>query len=180
MDQCLTDSTAPPTEPIEDVRRLYLEHAPALHQYAARRVGRDQASDVVAETFRRAIEFADRFDERLGSRRAWLFGIATNIMRRHVRSEQRRVLALGRYGRHVEHDADPLVVTVPQIDAERRLTHVLRAVAELSIEDYELLLLVAWEEMSITDAAAVVGIPAGTARSRLHRIRQHLDHESET
>ncbi|GAA1596070.1 hypothetical protein GCM10009804_60770 [Kribbella hippodromi] len=38
----------------------------------------------------------------------------------------------------------------------------------------ELLLLVAWEELSPSDAARVLGIPAGTARSRLHRARERL------
>ncbi|WP_308072182.1 sigma factor-like helix-turn-helix DNA-binding protein [Streptomyces bambusae] len=38
----------------------------------------------------------------------------------------------------------------------------------------ELLPLVAWEQLSPTEAAAVVGIPAGTARSRLHRARARL------
>lgn len=180
MDQTAEGSTVSAgTDTVDAVRRLYVAHARAIHGYATRRVGRQQAADVVAETFRRAIEFADRFDPQLGSHRAWLFGIATNVMRRHVRSEQRRVLALGRYGRRIEHSNDPLLLAASQVDAERRLTKVLRAVAELSVDDYELLVLVAWEEMSITDAAAILQIPAGTARSRLHRIRQQLDQESE-
>ncbi|MFF6971859.1 MULTISPECIES: RNA polymerase sigma factor [Streptomyces] len=49
-----------------------------------------------------------------------------------------------------------------------------RALAGLPAEERELLLLVSWEELTPTEAAAVVGIPAGTARSRLHRARGRL------
>jgi RNA polymerase sigma-70 factor (ECF subfamily) len=38
----------------------------------------------------------------------------------------------------------------------------------------ELLLLVTWEELSPTEAAQVIGVPAGTARSRLHRARSRM------
>ncbi len=49
------------------------------------------------------------------------------------------------------------------------------ALAELPAAERELLLLVAWENLTPTEAAQVLGIPAGTARSRLHRARQRMD-----
>lgn len=156
-------------------REMYLAHARDLHAYASRRVGRDLADDVVAETFRRAIEHHDRFDPALGSDRAWLFGIATNVLRRHHRTELRRLTALARESRQAGHAVDPLLVAAPKVDAERELATVLDAAATLAFEDYELLVLVAWEEMSSAEAADVLGIPAGTVRSRLHRIRRQLD-----
>ena len=42
--------------------------------------------------------------------------------------------------------------------------------------DRELLLMIAWERLSHDEVAAIVGIPTGTVRSRLHRIRRQLDH----
>jgi DNA-directed RNA polymerase specialized sigma24 family protein len=47
-------------------------------------------------------------------------------------------------------------------------------VGQLAPEDRDLLVLIAWEGFSNRDAAAVLGIPAGTAGSRLHRIRAAL------
>ena len=77
---------------------LYASHVDALHAYVARRVGRDVAADVVAEAFRIAIEDLGRYDAARGSQRAWLFGIATNLLRRHWRTETRRLTAMSRYG----------------------------------------------------------------------------------
>jgi RNA polymerase sigma-70 factor (ECF subfamily) len=44
----------------------------------------------------------------------------------------------------------------------------------LPVEERELMLLIAWEQLTPSEAASVVGIPAGTARSRLHRARSRL------
>ena len=53
----------------------------------------------------------------------------------------------------------------------------MNAVAGLDPEDRDLLVLVAWEGMTSVAAAAVLGVPPGTVRSRLHRIRTRLaDH----
>lgn len=161
-------------QPLEFARRLYLSHAEDLHRYASRRVGREVADDVVAETFRRVLEHRDRFDESRGSQRAWLFGIATNILRNHHRTEKRRLAALARTTRRTPVGIDPLIDTPAHIDAQRDLRVVLDAAATLDRADYELLVLVVWEELSSTDAAAALGLQPGTVRSRLHRIRQQL------
>ena len=53
--------------------------------------------------------------------------------------------------------------------------HPLRAaLADLPEGDREMLLLIAWEQLTPTEAAAVVGIGAGTARTRLHRARARM------
>jgi Sigma-70 region 2 len=51
-----------------------------IHRYAARRLGRDAADDVAAETFLTAFRSRRRFDASRGTVRAWLYGIATNHM----------------------------------------------------------------------------------------------------
>jgi RNA polymerase sigma-70 factor (ECF subfamily) len=172
LDGCATGND------VGSVRQLYVAHARDLHAYASRRVGREEAADVVAETFRIAIEAGDRFDPGLGSKRAWLFGIATNVMRTHHRTERRRLAALARQGAPETVAIDPLLVAGPRVDAERELSQVLEAVAALDIADYELLVLVAWERMPLSEVGEVLGIPAGTARSRLHRIRRTLEQAS--
>jgi RNA polymerase sigma factor (sigma-70 family) len=159
------------------VRALYDDHARDIHAYAARRVGSDLADDIVADTFRHAIESFESFDPDRGSERVWLFGIATNLLRRHWRTEQRRRSALHRMTQSdmAGFDGDPLLTVPGRIDGASDAARVLVAVAELSVEDYELLVLVAWEQMSRIDVAEVLGIPPGTVRSRLHRIRRRLD-----
>src|SRR4051794_24383787 len=72
---------------------LFERHFQAVYAYAARRVGADLADDVAAETFARAFRARDRYDGRHVDARPWLLGIATNVMRRHGRSERRRLTA---------------------------------------------------------------------------------------
>ena len=168
----------------DEIRRLYVEHAADIHRYATRRVGRDLADDVVADTFRHALESRDSYDPERGGERGWLFGIATNLLRRHWRTERRRLTALDRHARdrHARDDAttasdDPLAAVPARLDGSDEVGRVLSAVERLDASDRDLLVLVAWEEMSSDKVAEILGIPAGTVRSRLHRIRRRLDAE---
>lgn len=142
--------------------------------YAARRVGPIVGRDVVADTFRVALERLDTFDPSRGDERAWLFGIATNVLRRHWRTEERRLQAQARAVALEARQIDPLIAVVDSMDARRVFDRVAAAVANLDPEDRDLLVLVAWEHMTSREVAAVLGIPAGTVRSRLRRIRRQL------
>ena len=67
---------------------LFDRHAPRIHRYVARRIGRQAADDVVAETFLAA--FAKRrqlLTRATGTPRPWLYGIATNLISQHRREE---------------------------------------------------------------------------------------------
>lgn len=156
------------------VARLYDDHAAAIHRYASRRVGRELAPDVVGDVFAIAIDRYEQFDPERGSGSAWLFGIANNVLRRHWRTEQRRLESLVR-ARLVAAGADPLASVDDRLDAESALERIVRLVIEMPDADRELLLLIAWERLSHDEVAAILDIPTGTVRSRLHRIRQQLD-----
>ncbi len=60
-----------------------------MHSYVARRLGSDLADDLASETFLVAFRQRAKFDGRNGVVRAWLYGIATNLIRRHRRDEVR-------------------------------------------------------------------------------------------
>jgi len=60
------------------------------------------------------------------------------------------------------------------VEVVRRHEVAVHAVRALPPEEREVLLLVAWEQLTPTQAALVLGIPPGTARSRLHRARAAL------
>ncbi len=149
-------------------------HAGDIAAYASRRVGATAARDVVADTFRVALERFEEFDPDRGSERAWLFGIATNMIRRHWRSEARRLRAQAELAGRVTAEVDPLLRVEHAVDARRNYEALVEHVLELEPEDRDLLVLVAWERMSSREAAAVLGVPSGTVRSRLHRIRTLL------
>ncbi len=76
--------------------------------------------------------------------------------------------------RVVATDADPLA----GVDARSEVAQIVERVVAMPDADSELLLMIAWERLSYDEVAAIIGIPTGTVRSRLHRIRQHLEHHT--
>jgi RNA polymerase sigma factor (sigma-70 family) len=153
-----------------DPARLFDAHGQALYAYAARRLGSTLAEDIVADTFRSAIESAGRYDPAMGNERAWLFGITSNLIRRHWRTEQRRLAAL------IRSDGYPIGYTddYERVDTHQRTQRLVDRIGQLAPDDRDLLVLIAWEGFSNRDAAAVLGLPVGTVGSRLHRIRAVL------
>ncbi|MHA6627381.1 RNA polymerase sigma factor [Pseudonocardia sichuanensis] len=149
---------------------LFDTHAPGLHRYLARRVGSHDAEDLVAETFLAATR--SRFDPWRGSERAWLFGIATNLLRRHLRQEVRGYAAQARAPREVADPADE--VAIARVHAAQRVARLACGLAALPADERDVLLLVAWGGLEPSEVAAALGVPAGTARSRLHRARRAL------
>lgn len=147
-----------------------------IHGYAARRLGRDAADDVAADTFLTAFRQRRRFDAGRGIVRAWLYGIATNYIGRYQRRELRELRALGRTASvaaeiHADLVADQVADRVTAGALHRQLAG---ALAELSRGDREVLLLVALGGLSHAEVAAALGIPYGTVGSRLNRARRKL------
>jgi RNA polymerase sigma factor (sigma-70 family) len=159
------------------MRLLYDDNSGVLFAYLARRVGRDVGEDLLAETFRAAIESYPGFDASRGSEKSWLFGIATNLLRRHWRTERRRLLALERSGTF-QAGVDPLLGIADRvanrIDAEHDAARLLEAVVELPAEDRDLLILSGWEHLTSTEIGQALDIAPTTVRSRLRRIRAEL------
>ncbi|MEV6107452.1 sigma-70 family RNA polymerase sigma factor [Streptomyces sp. NPDC051940] len=151
--------------------RLYDRHAAVIHRYAARRLGAEAADDVTAETFLIAFRTRSRFDAARGTARPWLFGIAGNLIGKQRRSEVRALRALARTGR------DPVAESWSDRADERLSAQAVQkelagALARLSAGDREVLLLIAWAELSYQETAEALGIPVGTVRSRLNRARR--------
>jgi RNA polymerase sigma factor (sigma-70 family) len=152
----------------EAFEELFERQFDSIYGYLARRVGPDLGRDLASETFTRAFAVRKRYDPARGEPRAWLFGIANNLLRRHYRDEERRLRAFARLD--VRHEAGP-----PE---EPKLAH---ALATLPREERDVLLLFAWADLAYAEIAAVLELPVGTVRSRLHRARVHvraaLEHE---
>jgi RNA polymerase sigma factor (sigma-70 family) len=146
---------------------LVQTHSPALHGYFARRMP-GAADDLLAEAWLQAFAARRTFDPSRGSARGWLFGVARNVLAQHLRRAGRQEAVPG-----VE-STDPWQAVDQRLDAAALAPALRRALAELPVEEREVLLLVSWEQLTPAEAAAAVGIPAGTARSRLHRARGRL------
>jgi RNA polymerase sigma factor (sigma-70 family) len=105
--------------------------------------------------------------------RPWLYGIASNLIARHARAESRRYKALARASESgLVRAHDDLVAG--RVDAAAVRGRLARALADLPRSVRDVLLLVAWAGLSQQEAAAALDIPAGTARSRLHRARREM------
>ena len=154
--------------------QLYVDHVDNVFAYAARRVGHDLAADITADVFRIAIEQPERYQERRGSQLGWLYGIATNLLRRHWRTESRRLHAISRHANREVAPIDPLVVVDDRLIAADDTALLMNAVVALVPIDRDLLILATWQQASRQDIAEALSIPVGTVRSRLHRIRGEL------
>ena len=171
-----TDLQPPPTEAdlvrdrFADVFDRYYEH---IYAYAARRLGPDLGEDVASETFLIAYDRRDTFDPDRAEARPWLYGIAANLIMRHSRSEARRLKALAR-GAEPGVGPDESDAVAGRVDATVARARLAAALRRLSHADREVLLLVAWAGLNQQEAAAALGIPPGTARSRLHRARRAM------
>lgn len=155
--------------------RLFDAYARPLHRYLARRVGQDTAHDLVSETFLVALNQRHSYDPRRGVVRSWLYGIATNLLRRQVRQEVRALQATARSAGHAPgQEASHESRVADRLDAAAMATQLAAALAELSDGDRDVLLLTSWAGLDSTEVADALDIPVGTVRSRLHRVRKWL------
>jgi RNA polymerase sigma-70 factor (ECF subfamily) len=152
---------------------IFDRHFESVHRYLHRRVGRDLADELAAETFVRAFSRRASFEPRSEGALPWLYGIATNLLRRHRRSEERRLRAYARSGRDdvVELDEDALA---DRLDAATRGDAIAAALAALRPDERDAICLVALAGLTHEQAAVALGIPPGTMASRLHRARSRL------
>ena len=152
---------------------LYDRHAAPIHRFAGRRLGDQLADDVVGETFLAAFRRRKRYDLRRADARPWLYGIAANVIGKHRRAEVRMLRAFARTG------ADPVAAGhADLVDSRVCAAAVQRdlaaALAGLSAGDRDVLLLIAWADLSYQETAAALSIPVGTVRSRLNRARRKV------
>ncbi len=155
---------------------VFDRHAAAIHGYITRRLGRDAADDLVAETFLVAFRQRGRYDPDQPSARPWLYGIATRLISRRRRDEVRFFRAIARTG--IDPAADPAAEPVAdqgirRADARTLHRQLAGALAALAAADRDALLLVA-DGLSYAEAAQALGVPAGTLSSRLARARRKL------
>jgi RNA polymerase sigma-70 factor (ECF subfamily) len=149
---------------------LFDRHAPPIHRYLARRTDRQVADDLVAETFLAAFAKRDRYDLTHSDARPWLYGIATNLVGQHRRDQARqyRISQAAAADPEVPGHADRVAADVTA-QATRPLLDT--ALAALAAGDRDVLLLIAYEQLTYREVSRALDIPVGTVQSRLHRAR---------
>jgi RNA polymerase sigma factor (sigma-70 family) len=152
---------------------IFERHYDAVFSYIGRRVGAAVADELASETFVAAFQSRQRYDTARPIARPWLLGIATNLLRHHYRTELRRLRALARLDR-TEASTGGLDSADARLDAALIRPRLLLALAELSREERDALLLFVWADLSYDEIAQALRIPVGTVRSRLHRARLRM------
>ncbi|WP_307857126.1 RNA polymerase sigma factor [Pseudarthrobacter albicanus] len=152
---------------------LYDRHASVIYRYAARRAGDFAADDVTSETFLVAWEQLETYDLDREDARPWLFGIATNLLRRHHRAEAKVLKAAAKAASReaVADTSDRIAAQVDATVANGRIAGTLKSMAAI---DRETLLLYAWADLTYEGIALAMDVPVGTVRSRLNRARRTL------
>jgi RNA polymerase sigma-70 factor (ECF subfamily) len=150
---------------------VFERHFDVILRYLRRRLDDQRAEEATAQTFFVAFDERARFDPGRGDALPWLFGIATNIARRHRRVEVRELRAVAALGAEASTAEDG---TEAKLDAERLRAPLARCLAELPAEESDVLYLLVWAELDQPEIAAALEIPLGTVKSRLSRARGRL------
>jgi RNA polymerase sigma-70 factor (ECF subfamily) len=147
---------------------LVRRHFPTVYRFLRRRLDDPAAAkDIAQRTFLTCLEIRERLDEAVRFR-AFVLGVARNLLLRHVRDEMRRRVNTPR--------DDPRSLTSPsRVAADREEHDLLLAALRALPEDLQSTLeLHYWEDLTTAEIGAVLGVAAGTVKWRLHRARELL------
>ncbi|MCP9488225.1 MAG: sigma-70 family RNA polymerase sigma factor [Gaiellaceae bacterium MAG52_C11] len=144
-----------------DLRQLYDTHAGELFAFAVRSLGeRGAAEDLVQEVFLRAWLRAETYRPELGSVRGWLFAIARNLAIDAARARSARP-------RLAEDAAEETGAFDRELERVEQRIVLAEALGRLTADHRRALLEVAVRERTVSEAAALLGVPEGTIKSRL-------------
>jgi len=146
---------------------VFDRHWAGIHRYCASRIPA-AGEDLAAETFRIAFDERAKYDPRYDDARPWLYGIATNLLRRWFRNAARPAAPHASREASFEDDA------LGRVEAAALGPALAAALATVAPADRDALLLHAWAELTYTEIAHATGVPVGTVRSRIHRARVQL------
>lgn len=152
---------------------IFDRHAQAIFRFLGRRIGPDDAGDLLSEVFLAAFEARRRYDPDRPSALPWLYGIASNLLNKQYRHRASELRALERMLVQSDpHDhADSVSASV---DAQVQLRAMSKLLEELPASERDALVLYAWEDLTYGEIAGALGVPIGTVRSRLNRVRHRL------
>jgi RNA polymerase sigma-70 factor, ECF subfamily len=147
---------------------LFERYYDSVYRFFCNKLGAD-TRDLVHQTFMACVEGRDRL--RAGSSfRSYLFAVAHNVLRMHLRTRYRADLVDLDSVTAYELSPGPSTILTRSRE-EQVLLHALRSIP---LEQQMLLELRYWEELKSSDIADILGVPDNTVRSRLHRAHGSL------
>jgi RNA polymerase sigma-70 factor (ECF subfamily) len=158
---------------VRDFERSYAEHAQPLLRFLIYRTGdRALSEDIVADTFERVLRSRARFDPRKSSEKTWIYSIAINLLRDHVR---RQAVAT----RTLERDRAPVpgtTATGALGDVEDR-DLIRRALGILAPEEREAIALRYGADLTMPEIAKLTKERLSTVEGRVYRALRKLRDE---
>lgn len=160
-----------------DLERLFSEHAQPLYGFLAYRVGDPNvAEDLLGDTFERVVRSHRRFNARKGSERTWIYTIALNCLRDHLRRAKAEGRALERSGSFDDIGELAQEQALEQVGDRDEL---MRALDALEAGEREILALRYGGDLRLQDIVTVTGLPATTVQGRLYgglrKLREALE-----
>ena len=153
---------------------LYERHARTIYNYLFRRLADwSEAEDLTAVVFLEAFRRRSEVVVVEGKLLPWLYGIATNVLRNRRRTLWRHRDLVAQLARQPGTDVTPDVAA--RSEATEQMRSVLKRIAALPRQQRDVIALCVWSGLSYEEAAAALGVPVGTVRSRLARARASLD-----
>ena len=160
---CMTDAAR--------FTEIYRQNSLGIYRFALHMSGSTAIADeVTQETFLLLIDRPGSFDAARGSVGAFLFGVARNLVRKHLERGHRLVSVEDTADEHYATDEDVL----GDLTKRESLQALQQAVLSLPAKYREVVVLCNLQELSYDAAAEVIGCATGTVRSRLHRARALL------
>ena len=149
----------------EQFTEVFREHLPALSRYLSRRVAVDDVDDLAASVFE--IAWMKRAQVVVGEELPWLYRIAAFQVANH-RRRQNTAASFMRAQRTEQSSPSPEALAI--LDAD-----LAEAYKTLTPAEAEILALVAFEDLSIGDAAKAAAITANAASLRLFKARKKIE-----
>src|SRR3954447_15209130 len=150
-----------------EFENLYAEHAESLLAFLAYRTGdRRLAEDITADTFERVLRKRGTLDPRKGSSKTWIYTIALNLLRDHLRREQAHQRTAERSG--------PVSAPLSPFEFVGARDAVRRALQTLRDDEREVIALRFGADLTFPEIAEVFGCPVSTVEGRTHRALRKL------
>jgi RNA polymerase sigma-70 factor, ECF subfamily len=146
---------------------VFDRHYGRIHRFCVARAGIGAADDLASETFVVAFRRRAAYDVSHADAAPWLYGIALNVLR----AFHRRELARGRLVDRARLAFGSFPSGQLAYEEDGALSAALR---DLSEQDRDLIVLFAWAGLSYEQLGECLGLPVGTVRSRLSRVRERL------
>jgi len=156
-----------------DIDSLFREHGAFITRAIERRTGfGEHVDDILQETFLLAFRKQAAFDPERGEVRSWLYGIAGNLSRNHLRSQRR----FGLFRERLAVAEEPVVPQQPdaEVESAQAFALVSQALQRLPERQREVFGLYELEGLDGSEIAALLDIPEGTVWTRLHHGRKNF------